>query len=60
MLCNELQLGAVHKGHVLTGTLIVDALLMSSVQTVLEDEEGNVVKVLHVQSSHGSIRMQHV
>ncbi|WIA16369.1 hypothetical protein OEZ85_013065 [Tetradesmus obliquus] len=50
ILCSELQLDAVHKGHVLFGTLVVDALLMSSVQTVLEDEEVQVVK-LHIYNT---------
>jgi hypothetical protein len=48
ILCSELRLDAVHRGYVLSGTLIVDAVLMSSVSTVLEDEDGNVVQVRHV------------
>jgi hypothetical protein len=48
ILCNELRLDAVHKRYALSGTLIVDALLMSSVHTVLEDAAGDVVQVRHV------------
>jgi predicted ATP-dependent Lon-type protease len=47
ILCSELQLDVVHKGCVLSGTLIVDALMMTSVQTVLEDGAEDVVQVRH-------------
>jgi hypothetical protein len=45
VICRDLRLDAVHKGQALCGTLIVDALLLSSVHTVLEDVDGDVVQV---------------
>jgi hypothetical protein len=40
-----LSIGTTHTGRVLRGTLVVDPMQATSLQSVLEDELGDVVKV---------------
>jgi hypothetical protein len=49
----DLEVGATHRGSVLRGRLLTEAIKMQSVQSVLEDEAGDVVVV----SSHSARRM---
>lgn len=41
----DLQPGTTHRGRVLRGKLIVEPILMTSIATLLEDEQGGVVRV---------------
>jgi hypothetical protein len=45
ILIGDLELGSTHQRRVLKGRLVEDAIKMQSVQTVLEDEYGDVVVV---------------
>lgn len=46
ILINDLDLGVVHRSRILRGRLITDAYIkMQSVQSVLEDDAGDVVMV---------------
>jgi hypothetical protein len=41
----DLNAGKTHRGSVLKGRLVTEAIKMQSVQTLLEDDAGDVVKV---------------
>jgi hypothetical protein len=41
----SLQCSTTHRGQVLRGTLVVQPLVYSAVQTILQDEHGDLVKV---------------
>jgi hypothetical protein len=45
ILIGDLELGSTHQRRVLKGRLVEDPIKMQSVQTVLEDEPGDVVVV---------------
>lgn len=45
LLIKDLSVNCEHEGAVLKGKLVTDALQMRSVQSVLEDEAGDVVTV---------------
>lgn len=45
ILINDMEVDKVHKGCVLKGRLITEAIKMQSVQSVLEDAAGDVVTV---------------
>lgn len=45
ILIGDLELGSTHQRRMLKGRLVEDAIKMQSVQTVLEDESGDVVVV---------------
>jgi ABC-type molybdate transport system permease subunit len=46
----QLQMGTTHKARVLKGTIVVTPFVMTSIQTILEDMEGQVVKVSKILS----------
>lgn len=45
IMIDDLEVGATHRGSVLKGRLITQAIKMQSVQSVLEDAAGDVVVV---------------
>lgn len=45
ILIRDLEVGATHRGSVLKGKLITQAIKMQSVQSVLEDAAGDVIVV---------------
>jgi hypothetical protein len=51
---SALQTGVTHRGRILRGTLVVDPMTMTSVQTVLEDEWGDLVQVFFYNSGNAT------